>query len=125
MKMTGAILTTREGRRRQAFFAIRFFFDPYGYGRDEPGRSRRLRQSSAFYAGAAEHPRSAFITIIIGLIPPGASSDRMLRRPPAIALLASEPSGNGWTASARETADANRSISLLLTVSAVCAVLPP
>jgi hypothetical protein len=45
--------------------------------------------------------------------------------PPTLALTASGPAGNGWAAAARETADANRSVAVLLTVSAVCAVLPP
>ena len=45
--------------------------------------------------------------------------------PPYLALVTSTPSENGWTALARETSDADRSLGVNLTVSAVCAILPP
>jgi hypothetical protein len=45
--------------------------------------------------------------------------------PPSMALVSTTAFGNGWTATARETADINRTTSVQLTVSAVCAILPP
>lgn len=45
--------------------------------------------------------------------------------PAALALVSSAPSGNGWTATVRETVDLNRPGTVNLTVSAVCAILPP
>jgi hypothetical protein len=45
--------------------------------------------------------------------------------PASMALVSTSAFGNGWAATARETADVNRSTTVLLTVSAVCAVLPP
>lgn len=42
----------------------------------------------------------------------------------SMALVSTSPFGNGWAATARETADVNRTNTVLLTVSAVCAILP-
>jgi hypothetical protein len=44
--------------------------------------------------------------------------------PPSMALVSTSAFGNGWTATARETLDVNRTVSVVLTVSAVCAILP-
>ena len=45
--------------------------------------------------------------------------------PPAVALVSDIPFGNGWKALMKETTDSDRSLTVNLTVSAVCAILPP
>lgn len=45
--------------------------------------------------------------------------------PPYIALMTSQPSGNGWYALAREMQDNAGSAGTILTVTAVCATVAP